>query len=431
MWQLVMWILILCIVIALGVSLWYEAGGKIKANCAYQWIKKTEQKRILETISRKDAGMIFLYAILFRFVIYLFSIIFIIYENQGIHSFQDFLIGWKRWDASNYLSIAEFGYADSLVDGRPLFLVFFPFYSYLIRFLNIIVQNYMVSALLVSCMTYGIACVYFYKLVALDYGKDTAKNAVILISIFPFSFFFGSMMSESTFFMLSVLVLYYARLHKWHLAGLIGIFACMTRMHGILLLVPVFIEWILYYKPLSLWRKKAYRYLWKAVVAKAIWIPVMILGILYYLWVNYDVTNNPFQFTIYQKENWHQGPCIFTNTLEYVFKNAFFQDTIKRIQLSVWIPEALLFILGIIIILYGIRRYRISYVSYLFVYLLLNYSVTWLLSGGRYMSCAVPMFLIAGGFMTKHPKSKMVICFISIALFTIYLGWHIGWEQVM
>lgn len=431
MWQLVMWFLMFGILLCLGLYLWCGAGGTVRINGVNEWMKRKEQKRVLDMVTKKSAVTIFLYALLFRVVVYLISVIFIIHENEGIHSFQDFLIGWKRWDASNYLSIAEFGYADSLVDGRPLFLVFFPFYSYLIRFLHLFVQDYMISALIVSCITYAIASVYFYKLVALDYGCDTAKNAVIMISIFPFSFFFGSMMSESTFFMLSVLVLYYARIHKWHLAGLIGILACMTRMHGILLLVPVMIEWLVYYKPIKLFKKKKYGYIWKAIVMKAIWIPIMVLGILYYLGVNYAVTKNPFQFTIYQKDNWHQGPCLFTDTLEYVFKNAFFNESIGQIQLSIWIPEALLFILGITVILYGIRRYRVSYVSYLLVYVLLNYSVTWLLSAGRYMSCATAMFLIIGGFMTKHPKGKAVVCFLSIVLFTIYLGWHIGWEQVM
>ena len=431
MWQAAMWLFMLSIVFFICLRLWKDAGGAVKSKKICFLIEAKQNKRIIKPVKNKEALTVFLYALLFRTAVYFISVIILALQNNGIGSFQDFLEGWRRWDGSNYLAIAENGYADSLVDGKPLFLVFFPFYSYLIRIFHLLIPDYMVSALAVSCISYGIGCVYFYKLTALDYGRDAARNSVIFLSVFPFAFFFGSMMSESTFFMLSAMVLYYARIHKWRRAGLVGIFACITRMHGILLLFPAFIEWAAYYKPLALIRKKRYDYLLKAVFTKAIWLPAMGLGILYYLWLNYDITGNPFQFMIYQKEHWSQGFCSFTHTLDYVFQLAFFQEKLESIQFCIWIPEALLFILGMLCVLYGLKSSRTSYAAYLLVYLLLNYSVTWLLSGGRYLSCALPMFLFAGCWAKKHKAGGFIVFSLSLALFILYLTGHIGWKEIM
>ena len=39
-----------------------------------------------------------------------------------------------------------------------------------------------------------------------------------------------------------------------------------------------------------------------------------------------------------------------------------------------------------------------------FAYLVLNYSLSWLLSAGRYLSCALPFFLFAAGLTEKRPR---------------------------
>ena len=44
------------------------------------------------------------------------------------------------------------------------------------------------------------------------------------------------------------------------------------------------------------------------------------------------------------------------------------------------------------------------YTLYAFAYLVLNYSLSWLLSAGRYLSCALPFFLFAAALTEKRPR---------------------------
>lgn len=418
MWQFLICLVMAGILVTLLCRLWKESDA----------LAEPQEKG---SATRRELGRLFLAALGFRLAVYLLSAVVLVMLQEGDvpFTFQSFLEGWKRWDGSNYLAIAEQGYAGSLVDGKPLFLVFFPLYSYLIRLFTLVTGNSMVSALLISTLAYAAGCCYLYALAIVDYGREAARNAVVLLSVFPFAFFFGSMMSESVFFLLSVMTLYYARRRRWAAASLAGLFASMTRMHGLLLLLPCAIEWCGAYRPVALLRRKDLRGLGRAA-AHALWFPLMGLGTLYYLAVNYHVTGSAFAFLTYQREHWFQGPCFFTQTLEYVFRNAF-SGPPGSVQVCIWIPEALLFLLCTAVLIYAARRYRVSQGAYLLVYLLLNYSVTWLLSGGRYLSCAVPLFLFGGEFCARHGAVKRWAVLLSALLFAAYLTGHLMWKQIM
>ena len=53
---------------------------------------------------------------------------------------------------------------------------------------------------------------------------------------------------------------------------------------------------------------------------------------------------------------------------------------------------------------YARKRFRSMYTLYAFAYLVLNYSLSWLLSAGRYLSCALPFFLFAAALTEKRPR---------------------------
>ena len=62
---------------------------------------------------------------------------------------------------------------------------------------------------------------------------------------------------------------------------------------------------------------------------------------------------------------------------------------------------------------------------------MINYSVTWLVSGGRYMLCALPLFVILGELVSRHKKVyPWLIAGFSI-LMAIYLGGFFAWKSVM
>ena len=92
----------------------------------------------------------------FRVIMYMISflILRLIFDSD-----QTFLEWWCKWDATNYLAMARGGYKEIVIDGVSNMgdgvlqtLVFFPLYSWLMRLLNIIVNNMELTALLTSTL---------------------------------------------------------------------------------------------------------------------------------------------------------------------------------------------------------------------------------------------------------------------------------------
>ena len=98
--------------------------------------------------------------------------------------------------------------------------MFFPLYSWIMKFFLLFINSEEIAALLVASLCYVVGCCYFYAWIAQEHGKETAKNALIFISVFPFSFFLGAMMPESTFFMVASACLYFIKKHHWKTATL-------------------------------------------------------------------------------------------------------------------------------------------------------------------------------------------------------------------
>ena len=69
--------------------------------------------------------------------------------------------------------------------------------------------------------------------------------------------------------------------------------------------------------------------------------------------------------------------------------------------------------------------------AFLFVYTLVNYSVTFLISGGRYMACALPMFMILAESTKKHKWIYSLILVISFFLLEVYFRAYMSGWQVM
>jgi hypothetical protein len=58
---------------------------------------------------------------------------------------------------------------------------------------------------------------------------------VLLTAIFPFSFFFGAVYTESTFLLFTLLAFYGFRTRRWALGGVAGAIATATRVTGIMM----------------------------------------------------------------------------------------------------------------------------------------------------------------------------------------------------
>lgn len=361
------------------------------------------------------------FAVTFAFRILIFLLVglaacFILYPGSGPDAF---LWIWKRWDGLHYVNLAELGYSGYVEDGKNLFLVFFPLYPWLMRVVSLITGNTMAAGLLLSFMCYGAGCVFLYKLAAFELGRGGAVRTVLFLSVYPYAFFFGGIMTESLFLLTTAAGLWYIRRHRWWLAGMWGLLAAMTGMHGVLLIGAAAAELV----------EHLGRFDWKAIVRR---LPALILpavGTLVYLALNWSVTGNPFAFTVMQ-QHWSQGFCPIADTLWYVLQNALSYPT-ELVRYQIWVPTILLFPVFFALLVWARNKFRSMYTLYGFVYLVLNYSLSWLLSAGRYLSCALPFFLFAAALTRGRPRLTAVLAAAMGAGFLLNLVWFLNGGQVM
>ena len=138
-----------------------------------------------------------------------------------------------RWDSVWFLAIADGGYGDGAREA------FFPLYPLLVRIVAAPFGSGLIGGALLSTALLGVALVLLHRLVALDHPRAVARNAVLVTALFPMSFFFSAVYSESLFLALSIGAVYAARRERWAWAGLLGMLAATTRSAGVLLLVPL------------------------------------------------------------------------------------------------------------------------------------------------------------------------------------------------
>lgn len=153
---------------------------------------------------------------------------------------------WANFDGEHYLSIAYRGYGN-------LEQAFFPFFPFLIKLLSSPFKSnfsselnlfpFLVSGLIIANISFLVALILFYFLVRLDVDKKKARLSIFFLLVFPTSFFFGSVYTESLFLALILGSFYAARKKKWWLAGILGALASATRIVGVFLLPALLWEW--------------------------------------------------------------------------------------------------------------------------------------------------------------------------------------------
>jgi Gpi18-like mannosyltransferase len=194
-----------------------------------------------------------------------------------------YLWAWANFDGEHYLSIAYQGYL-------PLTYFYFPAYPLITRFFaNLFNQSFSslaISGFLVSNISLFLALIGFWKIIRLDFQKNIAKLTIILLLVFPTSFYFGSLYTESLFLALVIWSFYFARKQKWLLAGILGAVLTATRVVGITLVPALIVEvW------LQKRKNKKLDLFWPIV--GILLVPLGLFAYMYYLKV---VTGDPLEF---------------------------------------------------------------------------------------------------------------------------------------
>ncbi|MCO8277700.1 glycosyltransferase 87 family protein [Actinoplanes sp. TRM 88003] len=161
--------------------------------------------------------------------------------NGPAPDFWSAFLGWNNWDAQHYVRIAESGYV-GLSAGYP---AFFPLYPLLIHVFDpLLPGDGMVSALVVANAAAFGALAVLYRLADHEFGPRVAQRAAWYLAVFPMGFFLFIGYNESLFLLLVVGALYAARRGHWWLAGSLGALSSATRLFGLLLILPLAVEYV-------------------------------------------------------------------------------------------------------------------------------------------------------------------------------------------
>lgn len=331
------------------------------------------------------------------------------------------------WDAGHYVNLVNLGYDGFIEDGKHLFLVFFPFYVWMTRLVSFVIPSTEIAGLVVSVLSYAGGCCYLYKLTSKLFNTVVAWDAVVLLSAFPFSFFFGTVMTEGLFLLTVTASCYYALCRKWWLYAIFGIMAALTRMTGLLVISFGVLEFIRLYQPFS-----SVKSLGETVIAflkKSYLLLAPVLGTGVYLGLNYYVDGDPFAFLTHQK-HWNQGFMWVSDVISYVIDEFMH---FEKVAWFLWLPTLLLFVGLFILFIIGASRRDIpsSLLVFGFLYFLSNYCLAWLLSAGRYMSCGFVSFIILAVLLENKPKLKTGFVITGCTLMGVLLTQYLKWKYIM
>jgi mannosyltransferase PIG-V len=159
------------------------------------------------------------------------------YEQAATPGWHNAVDGTDRWDAAWFERIAVEGYGSGEFTAAS-----FPAYPLATSAVSLLGLGTLWAALLVSNLAFLGALIVLYALTELEYSTRVARRTVLLVALFPTSFFFLAPLSESLFLLLTVLAFWFVRRGRSEAGGLSGGLAAATRSVGIVLLPALLLE---------------------------------------------------------------------------------------------------------------------------------------------------------------------------------------------
>lgn len=318
---------------------------------------------------------------------------------------------WNVWDAPHYISIASSGY--QTLGDESNFIVFLPLFPLLIFISKtIFLTSFLVGGYIVSFFASILLAVMLYKLTLLDFSKETAILTVLLIFIFPTSFFLHIPYTESLFIFLVVSSFYFLRQKQYLISFLFVSLAGFTRLAG-LALIPVILLEILFFDKENFIKKNIYRKFAFLLCG----LVFSLSGFIVYLLLNHFLYGNFLQFTMAEKQNWYTTFSPFGQGLISAFQSFFWRTGLEKIMLS--FGQIVAFIMGLMISVYVVVRIRFSYGLYMLIILWFSYSMSFWLSMPRYILSLFPMF-IALALFSKNSLFRFAWISTSIILLIFF-----------
>jgi hypothetical protein len=143
-------------------------------------------------------------------------------------------------DANHLLGIAAQGYHAEPILGQFRDWPFFPLYPLITRAFSVLTGGDIgLAGVLVSNLAFVVALVLLYRLAEPVLGADGALKSLAFVALAPGAVAFAMAYSDSTFLVLAAGSLLAAQRGRWWLMALLYGLACLTRLQGLFLAVPL------------------------------------------------------------------------------------------------------------------------------------------------------------------------------------------------
>ncbi len=313
-----------------------------------------------------------------------------------------------NFDAMQYVSIAGNNYFANQQS-------FFPFFPFFLRLIHQMTQVDIITiGIIVVYVSLLLAIVTFYWLIKAD-GLN--KNYLWIIAwflLFPTSFFFGAVYTESPFMLLVFLTFLLARKKQFIFASIVAGIASGVRVTGIFLLPSLLIEIYLMRNVLTFKQK---------IISTLATLVAAPFGLVWYMWYCWQQYHDPLAFfhnlSIYGAQRSGTHLILLPQVVYRYIKIFIFADKFTH---DYWLAvfEFLMFFVVLGVLLYFWKKIRVSYLFFSLAALLLPTLTGSFSSLPRYALACFPLFMVLGSVQNK--KIQIGLLIFSSILFVIASG---------
>ena len=335
---------------------------------------------------------------------------------------------WAHWDGAWYSEIATDGY-----DARyPASTAFFPLFPMIVRLGAAIVGGPAVWGVGVSLLSTVFALFFFYRIAENLFDRNAARVATLCFAFFPTAFFLNAVYTEALFLAFTTGAVWAGLVRRdLLLAGILGALAAATRNLGVLLLIPLGLEWLQHRREFG-----------RGGLASLCLVPVGLLGYVAFLWGEFG---DPLVSFKQQGDYWGRTLTNPLRTLGESWTSAreglpylldpgtLFLDSSAGPSLAASNTLNLLFLVLFVVVIIGgafvLKPGLWLYAFVLTVVPILTPSPNFpLMSMPRFMLGAFPLFLILGALLSRTRAGFTVWLVLSgisgVALTVLFTTWR-------
>lgn len=282
-----------------------------------------------------------------------------------------------------YIGVAQHGYQ---VPGSFECL---PVYPLLVHAANWLFHNVWTAGVVVSLTSFALMLWMVFQMGCELVGDEAALAAVALYAFFPTSWLESSVGPDALLLLMMVAAHKAARQDRWPLAGLFGFVACLTRLVGLLVVIPLAVEYFVQKR--NQWRELA-------------WLLVIPMGLAFYLLYAAQNGGNP--LVVLSGHDFNRGCLAIAQTVSQACAWHSFPDNLNALLDT----TVLLLVLGAVaasfrVLPWGFRAHLMTYGLVLVV-------LASTMPPSQSVLLLFPAFLVWGSWL-KSPATAMAVTGVS------------------